>query len=658
MKTNYENLLKPGNIGKLELKNRIIFNPAETLYATVYGEVTQRIIDYYVRRAEGGTALAVVHSTQACTKLDPIDPFPNSLRVDDNAYIPMLFDLTEAVHQAGAKIAINVSAGGGAQASGFPYDRGLEGVKDIDNVGPTEKMSEVARKKVRRLSIDEIEKIIEVYGLAARRVKTAGFDAFYIHAFGGYLTAEFLSPRFNTRDDKYGKDFEGRLRFLLELIESCQKNAPDFPLVVRISIDEFVPDGRGVEDSIKIAKRLEEAGIDAIDASGGIYESMHMICPPVYLPKGCLVDLAAAIKKEVKIPVITQGKLYDPDIAEQVLREGKADFVAVVRGMLADPNWANKVRESQTDEIRKCISCNRCIERVVFGLPIRCVLNPVTGREGQFEEVPPKAPESKKVVVVGAGPGGMEAARVAAQRGHSVKLFEKTGELGGGQLKLATIPPSRDEILNIKEYYESQFKKLGNLKVVLNKEVTADDVVAEKSDVVVLATGASPLIPKMEGINNSNVVAAFDVLAGKTEVSGKVVIAGGGSIGVETADMLLEKGMDVTIVEMLDEIALDEELITRLTLLFGLQQKEGLKILTGHKIEKITKEGVVTVDKDSNKTTIPADYVVTALGTTPYNPIEKELEARVGKYYVIGDAKQSRKIGDAILEGFSVGYQI
>ena len=658
MQTQYEYLLKPGRIGKMELKNRIIFNPCETVYATVDGQVTQKIIDYYVRRAQGGTALTVTHSTNACTKLDPTDPYMPALRVDDNAYIPMLAELAEAVHRAGAKIAMLVSAGAGAQSTGFPYDRGLEGVKEIENVGVSEKQSQVAKRKVRKLSIDEIEKIIEVYGLAARRVKTAGFDAFYIHAWGGYLISQFLSPYYNTRDDKYGKDFEGRLRFLLELIESCRKNmGPDFPLVVKLSIDEFIPGGRSVKDSIKIAKRLEEVGVDAIDAGAGMYESIHYIVPPVYLPKGCMLDLAAAVKKEVKIPVITGGRIYDPEMAEEVLREGKADFVAVVRGMLADPYWANKVRDGQAHEIRKCVTCNHCIGRVLTQLPIRCAVNPATGREGEFDEVPTKASESKRVVIVGAGPGGMEAARIAAERGHCVKLFERTGELGGGQLRLAATPPLREELLNFAEYQKNQFQKLDNIEIVLNRDATVDDILAENPDVVVLATGASPFLPKIEGINNINVVTARDVLAGKTEVKGKVVIAGGGLIGAETADELSEKGIDVTVVEMLDQIALDEELLTRLTLLARLERK-GVKMITGLKVERITEQGVVAVDKDNKKTTIPADYVVVALGAIPYNPLEEELKARFKEYYVIGDAKEPRRIADAVREGFLVGYEV
>jgi len=252
MSNEYPHIFQPGTIGNVQLKNRIIFAPCETGYATVDGEVTQKIIDYYVRRAKGGAGLLVVHSTQACAKLDPIDPFAHSLRVDDNAYIPMLSDLTEAVHRAGAKIGILVSAGGGAAAMGFPYDRGLEGVQEMQNLGAGDRVSLVAQRPVRVLSTDEVKKFVEVYGLAARRVMMAGFDVFYIHAIS-YLISQFTSPLYNNRDDEYGKD---RLRFLLEIVEECRKNAgPDLPLVVRMPIDEFFPDRRRLGKNSKTARR-------------------------------------------------------------------------------------------------------------------------------------------------------------------------------------------------------------------------------------------------------------------------------------------------------------------------------------------------------------------------------------------------------------------
>lgn len=659
MSGSFSNLLQPGRIGKMTLRNRVIFNPCETLHATVQGEVTQKLIDFYVQRAAGGAGLLVVHSSQACTRLDPNDPFPHSLRVDDNAYIPMLGELSEAVHRAGGKIAMLVSAGGGAQSMGFPYDRGLEGMMDVQNVGASEEQSFVAQRRVRMLSVEEIRKLIHVYGLAARRVMHAGFDAFYIHALGGYLISQFISPRFNTRTDEYGGDFDRRMRFLKELVESCRKNVgPDYPLIVRMSIDEFFPGGRGVEESIRIVKVLEQLGVDAIDAGAGLYESMHMIIPPLYLPKGCLTDLAAAVRREVKIPVITQGRLYDPELAESVLAEGKADFVGIARGLLADPCWVNKVQEGKAGEIRRCITCNQCIDRVLKGLTIRCAINPVAGRETEFMKAPSKAAKARKVVVVGGGAAGMEVARVAGEKGHDVTLFEKEAHLGDGQLKLASAAPFKEEFGNIVKFYDSRFAGMKNVKIVLGKEAGIPDIRKESPDVVVLATGAGPVIPKIEGVDGTNVVTLNDVLAGKVVVKGKIVIAGGGCAGSGGADFLSEgNGKDITVVEMMDDCALDEELITRLTLMARLKEKH-VRMATGHVIRRFTPEGVVTVDKTGTEATIPADYIVLAFGAASCNPLEEKAREQFSEVHVAGDARHPKKIKDAIESGFFIGHAI
>jgi 2,4-dienoyl-CoA reductase-like NADH-dependent reductase (Old Yellow Enzyme family)/thioredoxin reductase len=658
MNQKLECLLQPGQIGTMKLKNRIVFNPLESLFATVNGEVTQRLIDYYVRRAEGGTGLLVVHSAQACTQLDPIDPFPHSLRVDDNAYIPMLSELTEAVHRAGAKIAILVSAGGGVQAMGFPYDRGLEGVRQMTNVGAGTVQSLVSQRPVRKLSVHEIKKIIEVYGLGARRVMLSGFDAFYIHALGGYLISQFISPHFNNRTDEYGGDFDRRLRFLLEIVDSCRKNVgPDFPLVVRMSIDECFPGGRGVEDSVKIAQKLEAAGVNAIDAGAGIYESMHMIIPPIYLPKGVLVDFAAAVKAAVKIPLIAQGRVYDPEMAAAVISSQKADFIGIARGLLSDPDWVNKIQAGRENEIRRCTTCNACANRVLGNLTVRCAINPTAGRESEFREIPPPAAEKKKVAIVGAGPGGMECARIAAERGHSVHLYEKSGELGGGQFKLACSAPYKDEFKNLILYYQSQFAKLKNLRVSLNTTATLDLLEKENPDVVVLATGAQALVPAIEGVDRPNVVTNHDLYTTE-KLKGKIVIAGGGCAGSGAADRLSELGLDVTIVEMQGACALDEELITRLTLMHRFSEKKNVTIKTEHTVKRITAAGVLTVNKDNQEELIPADCVVLAFGAVPYNPLEESVKKKFKTYHVIGDARQPKKILDAVADGFMLGNRI
>ncbi len=658
MSKGMENLFKPGDIGTLKLKNRVVFSPCETLYATVDGQVTQRIIDYYVRRAEGGAGMLMTHTVQGCTKIDTNDPFAHSLRIDDNAYVPMLSELTEAVHRAGSKIAVLVSPGSGAQSMGFPYDRGLEGITEPLNVGASERQSNVAQRKVRRLSVDEIKDLVKIYGLGAARAKNAGFDAIAIHALGGYLVAQFLSPLFNDRDDEYGKDFDGRMRLLLELVEACQQNAgPDFPIIVRISIDEFVEGGRGVEESVKMVKRLEEAGVSAIDAHAGIYDSMHFIIPPVFLPKGVLVDLAAAVKAEAKIPVIAQGRLYDPELGESVLEEGKADFIGMARGLLADPDWVIKVQEGRVEELRRCTSCNQCIGRIFIGLPVRCAINPTVGRESQFGATLPKAEKTKKVCIVGAGPAGMEAARVAAERGHKVKLFEKTGELGGGQLHLATMAPFKEEFKNIVRYYESQFKKLKNLEVALNCEVDAAALEKEKPDAVILATGGEALVPDIKGIDSKNVVTNHDLLEGGAAVSGKVVVAGGGCAGVGSADLLSEKGVDVTVVEMVEQCALDEELITRLTLLHRLGEKQNVTLLNNHIVKEITDKGVRVETPEKEEILLDADHVVVAFGAVPYNPLG-EIADKFKDCQIIGDTVKPGKILHAVEDGFYAGLKV
>ena len=655
--TTYPNIFQTGRIGSLMLKNRIIFGPCESHFATTEGEVTQRLIDYYVRRAEGGASLLVVHSAQACTKIDPNDTFAGSLRVDDNAHIPMLSELTEAVHRAGAKIAILVSTGGGASAMGFPYNRGQEGFCEIVNVGVSNIESLVAKRKVRQLSVQEIKQIIEVYALAARRVMLAGFDAMYIHALN-YLTAQFMSPLYNNRDDEYGGDFDRRMRFITELIDACRKQVgPSFPLIVRMSIDECFPGARTVDESIQVIKRLKAAGIDAIDASAGIYESMHMLIPPVYLPKGVLTDYAAAVKKEVDIPVITQGRLYNPELGDRVIADGKADFIQMARGLLAEPHWVNKLKEGREDDMRLCISCNRCIDRVLKGLSIRCAINPTAGRESEFAEVPEKTNSPKKVVIVGAGPGGMEAARIAGLRGHTVTLFEKTGELAGGQYKLAANAPFKEEFLNLVRFYRSQFEKMDNVEVVLNSEATIDIIKAQNPDAVVLATGAKALIPDIEGIDRPNVFTNHDQLEWAATIKGKVVVIGGGCAGSGTADRLSDKGMDVCIVEMLEECALDEELITRLTLMARFEEKQ-VKIMARHKVKKITDAGVVAENEEQQEVVVPADYVVVAFGALSHNPLEAAVKENFKQYFVIGDAVKPRKIMDATSEGFFIGHRI
>jgi len=658
MSKSYEKLLAPGLIGNLKLKNHVIMGPTETLYASVNGEVTRPIIDYYVRRANGGAGLIVLHSAQGNTKIDPIDPYAGSLRIDDNAYIPMLSQLTEEVHRAGAKIAALVSPGGGAQSLGFPYERGT--LETIPNVGPGEKRSMVAQRPVRKLTVEEIHKSVEAYGQCAGRAKASGFDAFYIHAVGGYLISEFMTPYFNDREDEYGGSLENRMRFLIELIESCQKYAgKDFPLVVRMSIDEYMGDaGRGIDESKEIGKMLEAAGVAAIDCSAGIFESMHMLIPPIYLPEGVLVPLAEAMKSAVNIPVITQGRLFDPDVAEAVLAEGKADFISLSRAWIAEPDWVKKVMAGDVQGMRKCLTCNYCIgSRVFNNLPLRCAFNPEAGRENRPETTMTMTASPKNVSIIGAGPAGLEAAYILGQRGHNVDIYEAGDEICAGQLSAAMLPPFKATLKNIPDFFGSQLSRLPNVNIHLGSPIDENNAGELNADIVMLATGAKPLVPNIPGIDGKNIYTAEQVLREKVSLSGNVVVAGGGQIGCETAHCLLEKDCKVSIIEMLPGIALKEELITMLTIT-NILQSSGADVHTNTRILEF-KDGVVKAleTTKNEEIEIPFDSVVLAFGTLPENSLYKTLSEKY-ETIIIGDSGEVGNIRTAIETGYFAGMEL
>ncbi|MBQ9646772.1 MAG: FAD-dependent oxidoreductase, partial [Oscillospiraceae bacterium] len=470
-----------------------------------------------MQRARGGAALITTHQMQGNTKLDPIDPYPRSARVDDDAFIPMLSELTEAVHMEGAKISVLLSPGGGAQALGVPYDAGSDGVNDIPNVAPGTVECPVAKKKVRKLTVEEIKKTVEVYGKSCGRAKRAGFDAITIHAHCGYLIAEFLSPYFNDRDDEYGGNLENRARFLLELIAACRQNVgANFPIIVRLAVDEGIGDaGRCLPETIELCKMLEKAGVDALDCGAGLFMTMPLICPTVYHEKGCFTSMTAEIKKAVSIPVIAQGRLQDPEVAERVLADGKADFVAIGRGWIAEPDWVNKVKAGDLEGMRRCISCDHCIgDRISGNMTLRCTLYAMAGREHRFLNGYPKAEVKKTVAVIGAGPAGMEAAYRLAMRGHTVDLYDKADALcGGSQMESASTPPWKDNLKNIPNFYAAQFKRFDNIRIHLGVEITKDNLDEIKTDAVILATGAVPIVPPIPGLReNKSVLTANEVL--------------------------------------------------------------------------------------------------------------------------------------------------
>ena len=654
----FKKLFEPGRIGTLDLKNRIIMPPMSTNFPTVWGEATDVMAEYFKARAKGGAALVFLEVAQTATAIDPLKQLPTSLRFDDDGFIPALVRVIESVHEGGAKIGAQLSPGFSSQARIGPWIVGHQYVDDILPVSPSGVLHPEVKRPSRKLTVREIEKIVELFGWGALRAKEAGFDIIEIHAHSGFLIGQFLSPYFNRRKDNYGGSPERRFRFLREIIAATRARVGNqYPLTVKFSVDEFFEGGRNLQEGQEIARRLEEVGVNGITVSSGIHGSKRPSIPSMYAPDGVFLPLAEALKEVVSIPIILPGKMGDPRLAEKVLEEGKADFIAWGRPLIADPDLPRKVIEGRLGEIRRCIHCNECL-RVQWAhrAPLRCTVNPTAGREGSYGVIQ-QTDRRKKVLVIGAGPAGMEAARVAGLRGHEVILYERTNELGGGQLKLASLPPYKDVLGRLVDYYTDSLKKLSNVEIALGKEVTAEEVIKGGADAVILATGADGILPQASKIRSDHVMTAHQLLSGQ-KVSGDVVIVvGGGSVGCEVANFLAQQGKRVTVIEMLDSIAPDIHSMVRVGLLEELD-KYGVKILTGMRFEDLTADGVKAVNRESRKVRLKADTIVFAVGARAKDELARNLKGRVKELHIIGDAQQPRRIRDAISEGYVVAYEI
>ncbi|MEW6613898.1 MAG: FAD-dependent oxidoreductase [Thermodesulfobacteriota bacterium] len=663
-----DKLFEKARIGNMELKNRIIM-PAMGLNYTDNESVTQRMIDFFIERAKGGVGLII----SAGGYIEPRGrSMPTLLSIAEDKFIPGLKKLTSSVHKHGAKIGIQIYHGGKYAPSSLIGEQPISASAVLSNL-----TGEIPRE----LSISEIKEIVTCFAQAVKRAQEAGFDAVEFNCCSGYLIREFLSPVSNKRIDQYGGEIENRLRFLLEIIEQTRKEAGrDYPLICRISADEFLDGGNTLKEGKVIARELEKAGIDAISVTGGGHET-DVPLTTGSVPHGAFLYLARGIKEEVEIPVIGSGRINDPIFAEKILSDGIADFVAIGRPLLADPEFPNKAREGRYEEIRKCVACHQgCFDNVFSLKPVTCMLNPSVGREKEFEIRP--AGRKKKVMVIGGGPGGMEAARVLGLRGHDVSLYESREALGG-QLNFAAVPPGKEEFENITRYFSRQLEKL-NVKLFLEKDVTQSMVKNLKPGAVVISTGASPKLPDIPGIKRDNVFTAKEVLAGRARIGKRIVIAGGGAIGCETALFLATKGTvtpdaavflssygaldpetavsltrrgkDITIVEMFKKIGRDIGK-TSLWVMRKRLKNHGINIVTEAKVEEITENGV-KIKKGDYQELLEADTIVLAVGSESDNKLFNELQGEVKELYAIGDCKEPRKALDAIYEGAVIGRQI
>lgn len=640
----YKNLFSPGTIGTLRLKNRLVMAPMVTQFATDTGAASQMHRAYLAERAKGGVGLIVVEA--AC--IDPLGKgWATGVGIDKDSLVPSHVELTEAVHRYGAKIAIQLHHGGSRADPGATGGR---------LVAP----SPVGEGKVtpKELTRREITTLVQRFGEAAERAQRAGYDAVEIHGAHGYLLHQFLSPATNLRTDEYGGSVENRLRFTLEVIRSVrQAVGPDFPVLYRLSSEG----GYGIEDTVAFAREWEAAGVDALHVSIGGTAPITLVPPetsPMALPEGYLTDYAQAVRRAVSIPIIAVGEIREPAYAEEALLQGKADFIALARPLLSDPHWGVKAAQGLDEDILKCISCDHCRKCLRMGVPIRCLINPQLGREGWLGE-PEPATTPRKVMVVGSGPAGMEVARVAALRGHQVSVYEAEPTLGGGQLTLSQIPPFKEKIGWLKEYLTRQLERLP-VDVHLSSPVSAASVEKENPDVLVVATGAAPLIPDIPGVEGDNVVTAFTLLKVKPAPQGKrVVVLGGRQVGCETAEYLAMRGNSVVVVARspASQLADDAPQTYRAALLRRLE-KSGVQFIVEHDVRDIHRDGLTLVGPGNADRFLPADLVVIARGAVSQRVLAEDVADLVDDVHVIGDSQEPRSIAEAMYEGTLLGRQI
>ncbi|MBM3133451.1 MAG: FAD-binding protein, partial [Chloroflexi bacterium] len=478
-------LFSPIKIGNMEIKNRIVMSPMTTLYADLRERITPQLHEYYVTRAKGGVGMITL---EVCTVDRPHNYQFKSLALWDDKFIPSHKELTSALHVHGVKVVPQISHPGPESRAPLLFK--------IPAVGPSVVTSVMTEETCKELTLEEIAEIVRKYGDAARRAREAGYDGMELHGAHSYmLVGSFLSPLRNKRTDQYGGSLENRLRFPIEVIKSMKAaTGGDFPLIMRISGDEIVPGGRTLEDTVKMVPILAEAGVDAFHVSGGVIDKLvTVIQPGPEYPLGLNVPAAAAIKKAVKVPIMVVGRIKYPTQAEEILQKGQADMVVMARALLADPELPNKAKAGKLDDIRHCISCLNCFDSQVALEGLNCAVNAQLGFEGEYKLEP--APKPKKVMIIGGGPAGMEAARVAAIRGHQVTLHEKLHRLGGSLIFASTVHPDNEDFL---KYEIAQMNKFP-VTVRLNSEVTPAMVSAAKPDVVIVALGPDLVAPKIAG---------------------------------------------------------------------------------------------------------------------------------------------------------------
>jgi len=633
------NLFEPVNIGTMRLRNRIVMAATGTNFPGD-GTVTDRAIAFYRERAKGGAGLIVVEGTG----IDPLHglAMPNQVNLFDDRFIPSFKRLVRAMRDEDAKTCIQLSHPGALASSRFtgkqplsPSGISIPGIWEIPKA----------------MTSGEIEAVIRAHIDAARRARESGFDSVQIIGHEG-LVQQYLSPYYNRREDAFGGDIRGRMTLLTEIVRGVKGEVGrNFPVICRISgEDKSCQITR--EDAQVVAVELENAGADALEVvSGSMIESLGVPLYTSEVPRGHFAKLSERIKELIVIPVISNIRINDPGIGEKIIQEKKADMVSMSRALIADPEFPHKAASGRADDINRCVACMTCLDLAWNGNHIQCTVNPQTGFEDERQIKPAK--RGKKVLVAGGGPAGLEAARIAALRGHRVLLFERESRLGG-QLCLAAKPPHKDEIEELIQYLATQAKKHG-VTITCGREMTVELVRREDPDVVIVATGASPNPPEIDVVGGT-VIFPGDVLCEKADVGDTVVIMGGGLVGAETAEFLACRNRHVSIIEMLDKICADMPMFARDDLLRRLRSM-GVNMLTQTKVDRIDRDTVV-LNRNGERQRLRADTVVVATGSKANRELAEKLKGVITEVHVIGDCQEPRRIFEAIHEGFGAGNRI
>ncbi len=652
---NFNSLFQPLEVRRCTIPNRIVMTPMGTNFAESTGEMSFLHMDYYEQRAQGGAGLIIVEN--ACVDFPSGSNGTSQLRLDKDIYIPRMFKLTETIHKHATKIAIQLNhAGASAVAERIEMQPVSAGDLPNKKGGATP----------RPLTKDEIYAIVESYAKAAKRAQIAGFDAVEIHCGHSYLISQFLSPLTNNRTDEFGGSAENRARFANLILKAVREQVgPFFPILVRISADEFVKGGSNLEDSLELLKYYQEEA-DIIDVSCGLVDSIQYQIDANYLKDGWRTYLATAVKEKFNKPVITVGNIRDPHVAADIISNGQADFVGLGRQFVADPQWPLKVKEGRLDEIRKCISCNiGCSgHRIGLNRPIRCTVNPSVneGESYKFNKV--KRPCN--VVVVGGGTAGLEAACTAAEVGCMTFLIEKEDHLGGLSVEISKIPEKK-RLRDFPDYLVKRASRLKNLITFTNTEATIPFIEALKPDFIVNSTGSTPLLPPITGLRENidhpqssvqgilgminNIDNYPEDLEGK-----KVVVVGGGAVGLDVVEFFSNRKATVSIVEMLPVVGKDLDIVTKIGT-YAILEKNHVNVLTSTALQEVHPNHFI-VKRNDQMEQLDFDYGFVCLGMRSYSPILADLHEAFDDKNVeiinIGDSFRARRIIDGTSEGRNI----